>query len=102
MKTEIKELYRNEKEYIGAEIELCGWVKTVRSSGKIGFLEITDGSFFRSLQAVFDSNTKFIRDDEVLPPAFEKIEKLMHYESEFNLCNHIKKSLPDRAVVAGV
>ncbi len=79
MKTEIKELYRNEKEYIGAEIELCGWVKTVRSSGKIGFLEITDGSFFRSLQAVFDSNTKFIRDDEVLPPAFEKIEKLPIY-----------------------
>lgn len=79
MKTEIKELYKNEKEYIGKEIELGGWVKTVRSSGGIGFLEITDGSFFRSLQLVFDSATKFSRNDEILLDAFEQIEKLPIY-----------------------
>jgi len=79
MKTEIKELYRNKKEYIGKEIEVEAWVKTVRSSGKIGFLEITDGSFFRSLQAVFDSGTKFYRNDETVPDAFGQIEKLSIY-----------------------
>jgi asparaginyl-tRNA synthetase len=79
MKTEIKELYKNEKGYIGKEIEINGWVKTVRSSGGIGFLEITDGSFFRSLQVVFDSNTKFFRNDVIPLDAFEQIEKLSIY-----------------------
>jgi len=79
MKKEIKELYRNEKEYIGKEIEVEAWVKTVRSSGGIGFLEITDGSFFRSLQLVFDSTTKFARNNEALSDGFEQIEKLPIY-----------------------
>ena len=79
MKTEIKELYRNEKEYLGKEIEVNGWVKTVRSSGGIGFLEITDGSFFRSLQLVFDSATNFVRCDEITSNGFEQIEKLPIY-----------------------
>ena len=79
MKIGIKELYSKEKEYLGKEIEVNGWVKTVRSSGGIGFLEITDGSFFRSLQLVFDSATKFSRNDEVLSNAFEQIEKLPIY-----------------------
>jgi len=79
MKTEIKELYKNDKEYIGKEIEVNGWVKTVRSSGGIGFLEITDGSFFRSLQVVFDPATGFSRNDTVLADAFEQIEKLSIY-----------------------
>jgi asparaginyl-tRNA synthetase len=79
MKTEIKELYKNEKEYLGKEIEVNGWVKTVRSSGGIGFLEITDGSFFRSLQLVFDSATNFTRNDEILSNGFEQIEKLPIY-----------------------
>ena len=79
MKKEIKELYKNEKEYLGKEIEVNGWVKTVRSSGGIGFLEITDGSFFRSLQLVFDSTTKFSRNDEILSNGFEQIEKLPIY-----------------------
>ena len=79
MKTEIKELYKNEKEYIGKEIEVNGWVKTVRSSGGIGFLEINDGSFFRSLQVVFDPATGFSRNDTVLTDGFEQIEKLSIY-----------------------
>ena len=79
MKKEIKELYRSEKESLGKEIEVNGWVKTVRSSGGIGFLEITDGSFFRSLQVIFDLNTKFSRNDEISLNGFEQIEKLPIY-----------------------
>jgi len=67
------------KKNIGKEIEVEAWVKTVRSSGGIGFLEITDGSFFRSLQLVFDSTTKFARNNEALSDGFEQIEKLPIY-----------------------
>ena len=79
MKLDIKQLYKNDKEYIGKEVELNGWVKTVRSSGGIGFLEITDGSFFRSLQAVFDGGTKLIKDGKEVEDAFAEIEKLSVY-----------------------
>jgi asparaginyl-tRNA synthetase len=79
MKTEIKKLYKNEKEYLGKEIEVDGWIKTVRSSGGIGFLEITDGSFFRSLQVIFDLTTGFSKNDSILSDAFEQIEKLPIY-----------------------
>ncbi|MFA6325030.1 MAG: asparagine--tRNA ligase [Candidatus Paceibacterota bacterium] len=73
---QIKKLYKNDKEFIGKDMELNGWVKTVRSSGGIGFLEITDGSFFRSLQAVFNSTTIFKKNGEEIKDGFEEIEKL--------------------------
>lgn len=79
MNTEIKELYKNEEGYLEKEIEINGWIKTVRSSGGIGFLEIADGSFFRSLQVVFDSATAFSRNETVSANSFEQIEKLPIY-----------------------
>ena len=37
------------------EITVCGWIKTLRDSKAIGFMEINDGSCFKSLQVVFES-----------------------------------------------
>lgn len=34
-------------------IEMEGWVRTNRSNGEIGFLEINDGSYFRNVQVVY-------------------------------------------------
>ncbi len=48
----IKELYRDTKKYLNETITVCGWVKTLRDSKAIGFIEIKDGSFFKSLQIV--------------------------------------------------
>ncbi len=39
-----------------AAIVLGGWAKTVRSSKNIGFIELNDGSFFKSVQVVFESS----------------------------------------------
>lgn len=44
----VKELYRNTNEYIDKEITISGWVKTVRNSKAFGFIEVNDGSFFKS------------------------------------------------------
>ncbi|MBR3832302.1 MAG: asparagine--tRNA ligase, partial [Mycoplasmataceae bacterium] len=51
----IKELYRNQEKYCGTEINVSGWVRTVRDSKTFGFIEINDGSFFKNLQIVFDN-----------------------------------------------
>ncbi len=52
----IKELYRNAENYYGKEVEISGWIKTVRDSKTFGFIEINDGSFFKNLQVVFDNS----------------------------------------------
>ena len=51
-KTIIKDLYRNTKNYENKEIELQGWVKTLRDSRTFGFIELNDGSFFKNIQIV--------------------------------------------------
>ncbi|MFA5754404.1 MAG: asparagine--tRNA ligase [Patescibacteria group bacterium] len=51
----IKQLYRSTPEYLNKKITVAGWVRTARSSKEFGFIELNDGSFFKSLQIVFDS-----------------------------------------------
>jgi len=50
----IKKLWRDHKPYLGKQLELSGWVRTVRDSKTFGFIELTDGSFFKNIQIVFD------------------------------------------------
>jgi asparaginyl-tRNA synthetase len=51
----IKKLYRESENYYSKEVEVSGWVRTVRDSKTFGFIEINDGSFFKNLQIVFDN-----------------------------------------------
>ncbi|TCK87889.1 asparaginyl-tRNA synthetase [Natranaerovirga hydrolytica] len=50
----IIELYKNTNEYVGKEIKVSGWVRSIRNSKKFGFIVINDGTFFDNLQIVFD------------------------------------------------
>ena len=52
---EIANLYKNLPQD-GQSVTLCGWAKTIRDSKKIGFIELTDGSCFKSLQVVFQAD----------------------------------------------
>ncbi len=51
----IRELYRNSENYYSKEVQVSGWVRTVRDSKTFGFIEINDGSFFKNLQIIFDN-----------------------------------------------
>ena len=59
----VRELYRNIDEYIDKEVEVSGWVKTIRDSKTFGFIELNDGSFFKNVQIVIDD--KLNNFDEV-------------------------------------
>lgn len=37
-----------------ARVELCGWVRSVRKSAGVRFVDVTDGSSMRPLQLVVD------------------------------------------------
>lgn len=53
---EISNLFSNASDYEDKTITVCGWVKTIRSSKKLGFIEVNDGSCFNSLQVVFEDD----------------------------------------------
>ena len=52
--TLVKDLYRETGDYINNNVQVAGWVRTVRTSKNFGFIELNDGSFFKNVQIVFD------------------------------------------------
>ncbi|HOO28549.1 MAG TPA: asparagine--tRNA ligase [Lachnospiraceae bacterium] len=50
----IKELYKNREQYFEKEIIVGGWIRSLRDSKTFGFIVINDGTFFESLQIVYD------------------------------------------------
>jgi asparaginyl-tRNA synthetase len=58
----IKELYRESAKYADKEVIIAGWVRTLRGSKKFGFIEINDGTFFKSVQVVFDDQLENFED----------------------------------------
>jgi len=52
--TKVKDIFRNTDEYAGKTVEVGGWIRTLRSSKAFGFIELNDGSFFKSIQVVFE------------------------------------------------
>ena len=53
---EIKSLYENAEVYGDKIITVCGWIKTLRDSKAVGFIEINDGSCFKGVQIVFEAD----------------------------------------------
>ena len=50
---EIAKLYKTPEE---KEVTVAGWIKTIRDSKALGFIELNDGSSFRNLQIVFEDS----------------------------------------------
>lgn len=48
-------------------VQLQGWIRTNRSSGKIGFIELNDGTYFRNAQLVYLQELKNSEDVEKFP-----------------------------------
>ncbi len=68
MYTEIRTLYRCDdiQSYFGKEVKIGGWIRTIRDNKNFAFVELNDGSFFKSLQIVVDGSLE----------NFDKIVKL--------------------------
>lgn len=52
---EIKKLFEGADAYADQSVTVCGWVRTLRDSKAIGFIEINDGSCFKGVQIVFEA-----------------------------------------------
>ncbi len=52
----IRTIYTNTDEFINKEVVVGGWVRTVRDNKNFGFIELSDGTFFKTIQIVFESD----------------------------------------------
>ena len=65
----VKEIYRQASDFIGNEVTVQGWVRTLRASKTTGFIELNDGSFFKNLQIVFGQEMASFSEISKLPIA---------------------------------
>lgn len=63
---DIRELFKSYKELDGKTVEVQAWIKNLRAQKEFGFIEINDGSFFNSIQVVYDNTLE----------NFERVSKL--------------------------
>ncbi len=50
---DVRELYRNKDQYIGKQVSVGGWIRSVRDSKTFGFIVLNDGTYFEPLQIVY-------------------------------------------------
>ena len=58
----VRELFRNRDEYIGKEVTVGGWIRTNRDSKTFGFIVLGDGTFFETLQIVYNDTLDNFQD----------------------------------------
>ncbi|HSA34796.1 MAG TPA: asparagine--tRNA ligase [bacterium] len=49
----LKDLFKRHGECMNSTVSVAGWVRTLRVSKNLGFIELNDGSFFSGVQIVF-------------------------------------------------
>ena len=49
----VREIYRSREAYLDKEIQIGGWVRSVRGSKAFGFVVVSDGSYFARAASVF-------------------------------------------------
>jgi asparaginyl-tRNA synthetase len=54
METTVKKIYRETEDYAGKTVELYGWVRNHRAQKEFGFINFHDGTFFETLQVVYE------------------------------------------------
>ena len=89
----IKSLFRESDKYAGNDIVVRGWIRTNRGSNKFGFIELNDGSFFKSVQVVYES--EFLDNFEEIAKA--PIAAALRVEGTFVLTPEAKQPFEIKA-----
>jgi asparaginyl-tRNA synthetase len=54
METTVKKIFRNKEEFKDQEVTLYGWIRNHRAQKEFGFINFHDGTFFDSIQVVYE------------------------------------------------
>ncbi len=61
--TELRDVFKSPSKFEG-DIEVVGWIRNNRGSNKFGFIDLNDGTYFKSVQVVYEE--EFLKNfDEV-------------------------------------
>lgn len=60
---EVRELYADVASFMNKEVKVSGWVRNHRKQKEFGFIDFTDGTFFKKVQIVYDN--KLATFDEI-------------------------------------
>ena len=61
----IRHIYESPESFGGKEVTVGGWVRNLRDSKAFGFIDLNDGSYFKSVQVVFERD-KINNYDEIV------------------------------------
>ena len=79
---ELKKLYEDIENYVDQEIELNGWIRNHRKQKEFGFIDFSDGTCFKTIQIVYDTNLT----------NFDEVSKL-RVGCAINMIGKVQKSL---------
>ena len=79
---DVKELYEKISEYLDKEVTLQGWVRNHRKQKEFGFIDFSDGTYFKHVQLVYENDLK----------DFEEIQKY-HIGSAITVTGNVIKSV---------
>ncbi|HOI84914.1 MAG TPA: asparagine--tRNA ligase [Acholeplasmataceae bacterium] len=54
METTVKQIYRETETLLGKTLEIYGWIRNHRAQKEFGFINFHDGTFFETLQVVYE------------------------------------------------
>mgnify|MGYP000970300724 CR=1 FL=1 len=54
MKLTVRKIYQDPKAFVDKELILEGWIRNHRDQKEFGFINLNDGSFFETIQVVYD------------------------------------------------
>ena len=66
MVIDVKKLYEDIDKYMGSEVRLQGWIRNHRKQKEFGFIDFNDGTFFKSVQVVYDESVDGFSDIQKL------------------------------------
>ena len=49
----VRELFKEKEKFAGKEVTVGGWIRSVRDSKTFGFIVLSDGTYFETLQIVY-------------------------------------------------
>ncbi len=52
----INEIYSDFHDHKDKNLQIAGWIRTIRSSKNFGFIEVNDGTYFANVQVVFEKD----------------------------------------------
>ena len=79
---DVKELYEKISDYLDKEVTLQGWIRNHRKQKEFGFIDFSDGTYFKHVQLVYENDLK----------DFEEIQKY-HIGSAITVTGKVIKSV---------